>query len=141
LHDRVDGIKLPSNKKRSFFFAFRGLVTLFRYKFLVLFACPRVMQSCGECVNHNQGGSVMAYNGVGFGTIGPGGVQQWFISYGGSDHGAQSIHANPLNPGATLQVNNQRKTRNNDGSVTYWVTITNVSGLTTNFNLEGGGYA
>jgi hypothetical protein len=85
----------------------------------------------------------MSYSGVGFGTIAPGAqnAQNWNISYGGSDHGAQAIHANPLNPGATLQVNNQRKTRNNDGSVTYWVTITNVGGFTTNFNLEGGGYA
>jgi len=83
----------------------------------------------------------MAYSGVGFGTLGAGQSGRWWISYGGGDHGAQSIHANPLNPGACLEVNNQTKCRNNDGSITYWVTITNISGFATNFNLEGGGYA
>jgi hypothetical protein len=82
----------------------------------------------------------MSFNNVGFGTIGPGQTQRWFVSFGGADHGAQSIHANPLNPGGSLDVNDQNKTRNNDGTITYWVTIKNVGGVVTNFNLQGGGY-
>jgi hypothetical protein len=47
--------------------------------------------------------------------------------------------ANPLNPGGILQVNNQTKERNNDGTVTYWVTVRNIGNVTTNFTLQGGG--
>jgi hypothetical protein len=47
--------------------------------------------------------------------------------------------ANPLNPGGCLQVNDQNKCRNNDGSITYWVTIKNIGSVTTNLNISGGG--
>lgn len=83
----------------------------------------------------------MAFNNVGFGTISPGAVQRWFVSFGGGDRGAQYIGANPLNPGGSLQMSDQTKTKNNDGSITYWVTIRNIGGVTTNFNLQGGGFA
>jgi hypothetical protein len=82
----------------------------------------------------------MAFNNVLFGTIAPGGVQRWFLTFGGADRGAQSIHADPLNPGGALQVNDQTKVRNNDGSITYFVTIRNIGSVTTNFSLQGGGY-
>jgi hypothetical protein len=82
----------------------------------------------------------MAFNGVGFFTIPPGGVQRDWVSFGGADHGAQSIHAHPLNPGGSLQVNDQTKVMNNDGSFTYWVTVRNIGSVVTNYNLQGGGY-
>lgn len=47
--------------------------------------------------------------------------------------------AHPLNPGGSLQVNDQTKERRNDGTITYWVTIKNIGGVTTNFSLSGGG--
>ncbi|MEP7010144.1 MAG: hypothetical protein ABJC13_07460 [Acidobacteriota bacterium] len=81
----------------------------------------------------------MAFNNVGFGTIAPGTSQRWFYSFGGTDHGAQYCMANPLNPGACLQVNDQTKCKNSDGTITYWVTIRNIGSFTTNFNIQGGG--
>ena len=82
----------------------------------------------------------MSYNNVGFGTIAPGTAQRWWIKHGGNgDRGAQYTMAHPLNPGGSLQVNNQTKKRNNDGTITYWVTIRNIGDLTTNFSLSGGG--
>jgi hypothetical protein len=83
----------------------------------------------------------MAFNNVGLFTLAPGARGRYSISFGGADHGAQSIHGHPLNPGGSLNVNDQNKIMNNDGTFTYWVTIQNVGGLTTNFNLQGGGYA
>lgn len=81
----------------------------------------------------------MAFNNVGFGTISPGQTQRWFYTFGGADRGAQYCMAHPLNPGGSLQVNNQTKTRNNDGTITYWVSISNIGSVTTNFSLSGGG--
>ncbi len=76
---------------------------------------------------------------TGFGTITPGTSQRWFYSFGGADRGAQYVMANPLNPGGLLLTDDQSKARNNDGTVTYFVTVRNIGGLTTNFNLQGGG--
>jgi len=82
----------------------------------------------------------MAFNNVGFGTILPGHSQRWWYKYGGSgDKGAQFCMAHPLNPGGVLRVTEQTKARNNDGTITYWVTIKNIGSLTTNFSLSGGG--
>ena len=81
----------------------------------------------------------MAFNNLGFGTIGPGQTQRWFYRFGGADHGAQYCMAHPLNPGGSLQVNDQTKERRNDGTITYWVTIRSIGGVTTNFSLSGGG--
>jgi hypothetical protein len=75
----------------------------------------------------------------GFGTIIPGESQRWWYSFGGQDQGPQLATGHPLNPGGTLQVNDQTKARNSDGSITYWVTVRNIGGFTTNFNLQGGG--
>ena len=80
-----------------------------------------------------------AFNGLGFGTIAPGASQRWWISHGGGDCGAQFNMANPLNPGGSLDVNSENKTHNFDGTITYWVTVTNVGGFITNFNWSGGG--
>jgi len=82
----------------------------------------------------------MAFNNLGFGTIAPGTAQRWWYRRNnGEDFGAQYCMANPLNPGGSLQVNDQTKVKENDGSITYWVTIHNIGGVTTNFNLHGGG--
>ena len=82
----------------------------------------------------------MAFNDLGFGTIAPGDVQRWWYRLdGGSDLGAQYCMANPLNPGGCLQVSDETKCRDDDGSITYWVTITNIGNVTTNFHLSGGG--
>jgi hypothetical protein len=82
----------------------------------------------------------MAFNNLGFGTIGAGQTQRWWYRLsGGADMGAQYCMAHPLNPGGSLQVNDQTKQRNNDGSITYWVTIRNIGSLATNFTLQGGG--
>jgi hypothetical protein len=82
----------------------------------------------------------VAFNNVGFFTQTPGAVGRYWVSFGGADHGAQSIHAHPLNPGGSLQVDDETKVMNNNGSFTYWVTIKNIGSLTTNFSLQGGGY-
>ncbi|MGJ8664129.1 MAG: hypothetical protein ACSHWU_10770 [Marinicella sp.] len=81
----------------------------------------------------------MAFNNVGFGTLAPGATQRWWYSFGGSDKGAQYCMAHPLNPGGDLRVTNQTKKRNNNGTITYWVTIRNLGSVTTNFSLSGGG--
>jgi hypothetical protein len=82
----------------------------------------------------------MAFNGVGFGTLGPGSTTTWWYKYGGSgDKGAQYAMAHPLNPGGSLRVTNQTKKRENNGTITYFVTIRNIGSVTTNFNLSGGG--
>jgi hypothetical protein len=73
-----------------------------------------------------------------FGTIAPGESQRWWFSWG-TDRHAQFVMANPLNPGGVLEVSGFTKATNNDGSITYWVTIRNIGSLTTNFNLQGGG--
>ena len=76
----------------------------------------------------------------GFGTIAPGTSQRWWFSFSGADKGPQFCEANPLNPGGSLKVNDETKVKNNDGSTTYWVTIWNIGSVTTNFNLQGGGF-
>jgi hypothetical protein len=75
----------------------------------------------------------------GFGTIAPNDEQHWWYSFGGSDRGAQYTMANPLNPGGTLRTFNQAKGKNNDGTVTYYVSVRNVGAVTTNYNIQGGG--
>jgi len=84
--------------------------------------------------------AIMAFNNVGFFTIAPGQRQRIFVTFGGADHGAQAIHAQPLNPGGFLQVNDQAKVLNNDGTFTYWVNVTNIGSVTTNYSVQGGGY-
>ncbi|MGA2257751.1 MAG: hypothetical protein ABSG53_24070 [Thermoguttaceae bacterium] len=83
----------------------------------------------------------MSFNNVGSFNLAPGASGRYSISFGGGDHGAQAIHGHPENPGGSLQVDDQTKTMNADGSFTYWVTIKNVGTLATDFSLQGGGYA
>ena len=80
----------------------------------------------------------MAWTGL-FGTIAPGQSQRWWYSFGGEDRGAQLALPHPLNPGATLQANDQTKARNTDGTIAYFVTVRNIGSSTTNFNWQGGG--
>jgi hypothetical protein len=75
----------------------------------------------------------------GFGTLAPGQVTRWGFSWGGADRGAQFAMGNPLNPGGSLEVSGFTKRKNNDGGITYFVTIRNIGSVTTNFNLQGGG--
>jgi hypothetical protein len=81
---------------------------------------------------------------TGFGTIAPGQVQYWWYRHfqggvDGVDLGPQYAMANPLNPGGFLRVYHQSKKKEDNGSITYWVTVENVGSVTTNFNLQGGG--
>lgn len=76
---------------------------------------------------------------IGFATLAPGFQHNWWYSFGGGDHGAQYAMANPLNPGGTLLTFDQKKGRNNDGSVTYYVSVRNVGAVATNYNIQGGG--
>jgi hypothetical protein len=90
----------------------------------------------------------MGFNTSTWGTIGGGQTLTTGIIWspwnaaqtGGADQGAQINEANPENVGVTLQSENQTKGRNLDGTVVYWVTVTNVSGNPTDFTLQGGGF-
>jgi hypothetical protein len=80
----------------------------------------------------------MAWTGL-FGTLAPGQSTRWNYSFAGEDRGAQLALPHPLNPGGTLQANDQTKGRNSDGTITYYVTVRNIGSFTTNYNLQGGG--
>jgi hypothetical protein len=73
----------------------------------------------------------------GFGNLAPGGIQTFWVE-GFVGEPAQYIMANPLNPGGSLMISDFTKVMNNDGSITYWVTIINTGTVSTNFNLIGG---
>ena len=73
----------------------------------------------------------------GFGNIIPAKVQRWWVE-GFVGEPAQFIMANPLNPGGSLMITEFTKVMNNDGSITYWVTISNIGSVNTNCNLIGG---
>ena len=81
----------------------------------------------------------MAFNNLGFGTLVSGQTARWWYRFGGSDLGAQYCMVNPLNPGGSIVANDQTKRRENDGTITYLVSFRNESGVSTNFNLSGGG--
>ncbi len=75
---------------------------------------------------------------IGFANVNPG--QQWtqWFSWG-SDPGPLYIIPNPLNPGGFLRIDNEYKKLNNDGSVQYFITFTNIGTVATNVNFQGGG--
>jgi hypothetical protein len=75
---------------------------------------------------------------VGFVTVNAG--QQWgqWFSWGSDQH-AQYIAPNPLSPGGFLRIDNQSKKINDDGSVVYYLTFTNIGSVATNVNFQGGG--
>ena len=73
-----------------------------------------------------------------FGTLAPGQWSRWWWGWG-NDRGAQFAMGNPLNPGGSLKSYDYTKTKENDGSIRYWVSIANTGSVTTNFTLQGGG--
>ncbi len=83
----------------------------------------------------------MAFNNVGLFTLAPGQTGRYFVTFGGADRGAQSIHAHPLNPEGSLQVNDQTKVLNPNGTFNYWVTVKNIGVSVASFNLQGGGFS
>ncbi|MGF6806751.1 hypothetical protein OKW30_001877 [Paraburkholderia sp. Clong3] len=86
------------------------------------------------------GGYTNGFNNVGSAFLAPGASGRYWVSFGGGDHGAQSIAAQVENPGACIQASNQAKCRNTDGTITYFVTFQNISGVATNFAFQGGGF-
>jgi len=81
----------------------------------------------------------MAFNNVGpVTTISPGATLRWWYSWG-SDHGFQNAGADIKTPGAQLIAFDQGKKIENNGSVTYLVSIRNVDSVPCLHNLQGGG--
>lgn len=74
---------------------------------------------------------------AGQGTLAPGATTRWFFSWGGDQH-VQVPRANPLNPNAELISFDFSKLLENN-AMKYGVSIRNVGGFATNFNLQGGG--
>ena len=71
--------------------------------------------------------------------LGPGQAWRYWVRFnGGSDEGAIFIEAHPWNPGGSLQVDDETITKNNDGTITYVVTVKNIGAFATNFGLSGG---
>jgi hypothetical protein len=82
----------------------------------------------------------MAFNNFGFGTLASGETARWWYRFtDGADFGAQYCMVHPLNPGGSIVVNDQTKRRENDGTITYVVSMRNEAGVPTNFSLSGGG--
>jgi hypothetical protein len=74
------------------------------------------------------------------GKIGPGEKKTLYFNFGKGDPGggdfAQYIMANPLTVGGELQTS-QSKRKNDDGSVTYTVTFTNIGDIATEVDFAG----
>jgi len=83
----------------------------------------------------------MAFNNSGPVTsIAPGQTHRWWYSYGGN-LGFQHAGADVKTPGAELMAFEQSKKIENNGSVTYFVSIRNLGSLPALYNLQGGGAA
>jgi len=81
----------------------------------------------------------MAFNNAGpVTTISPGATLTWSYSWG-SDHGFQHASADIKSPGAQLIAFNQGKKMENNGGITYFVSIRNVDTVPCLHNLQGGG--
>lgn len=83
----------------------------------------------------------MAFSNVGgLTSLAEGQSVVWNYSYGG-DHGVQIASADIKTPnfGAVLLATNQEKRILNDGTTTYFVTITNLGPGPVFHNLQGGG--
>jgi len=72
------------------------------------------------------------------GSMNAGETQYWWYTFG-SDQGVQLALANPFGYNAQLISSNYGKQRNSDGSVTYYVTVTNNGPEPVTFDLQGGG--
>ena len=84
----------------------------------------------------------MAFDNVFLGVIAGGQTIRWGYRYSeGANRAAQYAMAHPVAPGHELQVNDQSKRIENDGSVTYLVTVRNPDTLSVAYFLEGGGLA
>jgi len=85
----------------------------------------------------------MAFNNVGtLVNLNPGQPAFWSYSYGG-DHGTQMATADVKIPslGGVHLAFDQKKRKVNDGTTTYFVTITNQGPGSCFHNLQGGGMA
>jgi hypothetical protein len=71
-------------------------------------------------------------------SISPGQSLRWWYSFGG-DHGFQHAGANVKTPGSELVASDQSKKIENNGSVTYFVSIKNAGKFPALHNLQGGG--
>lgn len=81
----------------------------------------------------------MAFSNVGPVTsIAPGQTLRWWYSYGG-DRGFQHAGGDVKTPGAELIADDQSKKNENNGSVTYFVSIRNAGVFPALHNLQGGG--
>ncbi len=83
----------------------------------------------------------MAFSNVGgLTSLAEGQSAFWNYSYGG-DHGVQFAAADIKTPnfGAVLLASDQEKRILNDGTTTYFVTITNLGPGVVFHNLQGGG--
>jgi hypothetical protein len=83
----------------------------------------------------------MAFNGIGFATIAPGGQFRWGVSRnGGQDFGAQYVSAHPETPGSIMTFE-QTKIRFDDGHFEYHATFRNLDpNRAVSFSMQGGGF-
>ena len=84
----------------------------------------------------------MAFNGVGFFTLSPGGSVRWgVILNGGQDFGAQYVAAHPETPGELIYFD-ESKYRGDDGRFGYNFTVRNPEpNRAVSFSMQGGGFA
>ena len=85
----------------------------------------------------------MAFNGVGNFWIAPfaSTVQDGWEFNSGDDKGAQYFSANPKTSRDELQMANETKGRDDFGKVFYGFTVTNLSGVWVNYDIQGGGFS
>ncbi|MDP9279839.1 MAG: hypothetical protein M3P00_10510 [Gemmatimonadota bacterium] len=83
----------------------------------------------------------MSFNNVGpVTTISPGATHYWwFTRNGGANFGEQHGGADVKTPGAQLVADNQGKKIENNGTVSYHLSIRNADALPALYNLQGGG--
>ena len=84
----------------------------------------------------------MAFNGIGFATISPGGqFRRGVLRNGGQDFGAQYVLAHPETPGFIL-THSQTKLRFDDGHFAYHATFQNLdTNRAVSFSMQGGGFS
>jgi hypothetical protein len=70
--------------------------------------------------------------------LGPGGVHYWWYTFG-DNRGAQYATADVKTPGAQMMAVEQGEQMENDGHITYFVTIRNNGPQWCWYNLHGGG--
>lgn len=84
----------------------------------------------------------MAFSGIGDFWIAPNAVQvQDGWGWNGQDLGAQYFSANPKSSRDELRMSDETKGRDQFGGVFYGVTVTNISSVWVNYDLQGGGFS